>query len=192
MNVQSALSAAGSVFGIRTAEEPQFQLLVKNGANEIRQYGAFWVVTTVASGGFDAAREEGYRRLADYLAGANSSGLVMAMTSPVMQAGIAGHWKISFVLPTKMVTLRLPAPTSELVHLEGVPTALIATQKFSGRADHDDFERQASDLRQWLRWQSDYLPAADARAAFYDPPFTIGVLRRNEIHVPVHKMSTLH
>lgn len=192
MNVQSALSAAISVFGIRTADEPHFQIIVKNGANEIRQYGAYWVASTNASGAFEVAREEGYRRLSDYLGGANSSGREIPMMAPVFQSGAHGLWKISFVMPANLPPQRLPSPVSELVHLEGVPAGLVAALKFTGRTDHLDYARRSDDLRQWLRWQSGYLPSSEARMAFYDPPFTIPRLRRNEVQVPVHRTSTLH
>jgi len=82
------LLGACSVIGVRSGtEEPRFEVLERRGEVEIRRYAPrLAAATTVAAPSEDAARSEGFRRLAGYIFGGNHGRTKIAMTAPVAQA----------------------------------------------------------------------------------------------------------
>ena len=68
----------------------------------------------------EAARNEGFRRLARYIFGANHARQKIAMTAPVAQRREGdGGWVIRFFMPAKWTLDTLPGPDDERVELGG-------------------------------------------------------------------------
>ena len=192
----SLLLSACSVFGIRDGtEEPRHSLIERMGDVEIRQYAPRLAAETTVPGDASSARGEGFRRLAGYIFGGNQgrtriemtapvaqSGERIAMTAPVAQAKDSAGWVIRFFLPAGLTDA--PKPNDGRVRIVPVPAETMAVLRFSGLASDSAIATQRAALLEALagtRWRL----AGDPVSWFYDPPWTIPPLRRNEVAVPV-------
>ena len=81
-----------SVFGIRSWEQPTYEILIEEGNYELRAYNSYVVAETVVSGtDFDEVSSKGFRVLADYIFGENyvrnsllQESESISMTAPVL------------------------------------------------------------------------------------------------------------
>ena len=198
--LSSLLLGACTVVGVRSGtEEPRFDVIDRRGAVEIRRYSPRLAAeTVVASPSETAARSEGFRRLAGYIFGGNQSAAKIAMTAPVAQASerIAmtapvgasaagdGRWAIRFFMPGTFTRETLPVPNDPQVRIVDVPAETMAVLRYSGVPTADAAAEQRAALLTALAngpWQA----AGDAGDWFYDPPWTLPPLRRNEAVVAV-------
>ncbi|OBK14700.1 SOUL family heme-binding protein [Mycobacterium asiaticum] len=179
------IDAAGTVVGYRGGtEEPAYRAESLTRTVEIRRYGARRAAETTVAAGEQSAREVGFRRLARYIFGANRSGQKIAMTAPVAQQSARENWVIRFFMPADRTLDRLPEPDDGEIRLVAVPAQTIAVRRFTGSAGPREVARQTDKLVQTL--QEFGFEMTDTPAAwFYDPPWTLPPLRRNEIAVPV-------
>lgn len=107
------------------------------------------------------------------------------MTAPVAQeAGADGEWVIRFFMPAEKTMESLPQPNDPAVPLVTVGAETVAVRRFSGSRSHDAVASQTARLMTTLRAKRFELAGIPA-AWFYDPPWTVPMLRRNEIAVPV-------
>jgi hypothetical protein len=70
------------------------------------------------------------------------------------------------------------------VRIVDLPPETLAVQRFTGSWSEDALAARKQDLLRVLD-QSDWRAIADPVAMFYDPPWTIPFLRRNEVAVVV-------
>ncbi|MDF2825443.1 MAG: heme-binding protein [Mycobacterium sp.] len=188
-----------SIVGIRIGtEEPFFVEEARVGDVEIRRYGPRIAAQTAVSGSGQDARSEGFRRLAGYIFGGNHRKTAIAMTAPVAQhnnkiamtAPVAqtrttdGDSVIRFFMPSKWSMDTLPEPDDGLVTLVDVPGETVAALRFTGDRSTRAVAAKTEELLEALR-SSDFQPQGDPVAWFYDPPWTLPFLRRNEVVVPV-------
>lgn len=179
-------------------EEPAFRLVERKGAFELRDYDAYVVAETVVSGARGAAANEGFRRLANYIFGGNTprreiamtapvtqtrarpvAGQSIPMTAPVTQAGQAGRWTVGFVMPAGSRLSAMPAPNDARVVLREEPRRRMAVVRFSGLATQGALDRRTAELGREVRARG--LACGPTSFAFYDPPWTLPFLRRNEV-----------
>jgi hypothetical protein len=190
------LLSACSVVGVRSGtEEPGYEALGTEAGIEIRRYATRMVAETTVAADEAAARSEGFSRLARYIFGANrgSAKIAMtapvaqeptriAMTAPVTQQAVADGYRIRFFLPAALRDP--PAPNDPRVTITEVPGQTVAVLRFSGVPDPGAVAEARAQLLAALprtRWAA----SGDPVAWFYDPPWTIPALRRNEVAVPV-------
>jgi hypothetical protein len=147
-----------------------------------------------------AARSAGFRRVAAYIFGANQTRASIAMTAPVAQdkasASIAmtapvdqtrdasGKWRIRFFMPASYTEATLPVPTDPGVQIVTVPPQTIAVLRYAGVPSESAVQTAAARLLGALGgsgWHAIGAPMA----WFYDPPWTLPPLRRNEAAVAV-------
>lgn len=180
------VDAAGSVVGYRRGtEEPDHSVEKLTAGVEIRHYGARLAAQTVVTADEEAARNTGFRRLARYIFGANRSEAKIAMTAPVAQeAAGEDKWVIRFFMPSNKTLETLPEPVDAEVNLVSVPAQTIAVRRFSGSRSRRAVSEQTSKLLNTLR-ETGFEVIDRPEAWFYDPPWTVPMLRRNEIAVPV-------
>ncbi len=196
----SLLLGACSAFGIRGGtEEPRYTAVERLGNVEIRRYAPRLAAETTVPGDAYAARGEGFRRLAGYIFGGNqkrtridmtapvaqsgaSSGERIAMTAPVAEARGDGGWVIRFFLPAALTDP--PQPNDARVRIVPVPEETVAVLRFSGTATEDAVADRRKALLAALSGTA-WRPAGEPVAWFYDPPWTLPPLRRNEVAVPV-------
>lgn len=201
-----AFASAASILLLLTGnvamatEEPPFTLVVDDGAFQIRQYPPLTVAETQVKGTRREASGAGFRILADYIFGKNTrreriamtapvsqsppTGEKIAMTAPVSQTGVGEAWVIQFTMPTGYTLDTLPTPNDPRVVLRVTPATRVAVIRFTGWAGDSDFERKRVELERWMA-QRNIKAAGPAVLAQYNPPWTLGPLRRNEVMLPV-------
>ena len=188
---------ACSVVGIRTVEEPPFTVVDHVGPVEIRQYGPRIAAQTIVAADTESARGIGFRRIAGYIFGGNHARASIAMTAPVAQGNetiamtapvaqnaAGGSQIIQFFMPQHYTLDSLPVPNDPAVQLVTVPGQLMAVLRFSGSIAPSHVAAEQARLLATLTgsaWQT----AGPVVAWFYDPPWTLPPLRRNEAVVPV-------
>lgn len=203
-----------SIVGIRAGtEEPSFtsERLADN--VELRRYGPRIAAETTVAADEDAARNEGFRRLAGYIFGKNHGSDTIAMTAPVGQApvgqakagreragqsiamtapvaqsaeatGVGTGWVIRFFMPSKWSMQTLPEPDDDRVRLTEVPAETFAVLTFTGDRGPQAVRSRTAELRETLRAYG-IESTGEESAWFYDPPWTLPFRRRNEIAIPV-------
>lgn len=182
--------AAGMVVGYRHGiEEPAHTTEKLTKDVEIRHYGDRIAAQTTVSADEESARNVGFRRLAGYIFGGNNDREKVAMTAPVAQESRSkGEWVIQFFMPSEKTMDTLPVPNAGDVELVQVPPATVAVHKFNGipsKRAVASHTKQLMDTLGELGFETTDAPAA----WFYDPPWTVPALRRNEIAVPVKPRS---
>jgi len=109
----------------------------------------------------------------------------IAMTAPVAQERAeGGAWTIRFFMPAEFTEETLPRPKDERVRIVTVPGETYAVLRFRGSTAPEAVASQKARLRAALAdgpWQA----TGEPEAWFYDPPWTIPALRRNEVVVRV-------
>jgi hypothetical protein len=194
--MSNLLLGACTVFGVRSGtEQPPYKVAERFGAIEVRQYGARTAAEITIGDNEVEARSDGFRKLARYIFGGNVSRQSIAMTAPVAQqiamtAPVAqmpaddGAWTIRFFLPEALTVETAPAPLDPAIHVIAVRPAAMAVLRFSGipRPAVVAIERQR--LMNGLRSTS-WIEVGEPVTWFYDPPWTLPWLRRNEVAVEV-------
>lgn len=202
------MTSACSTVGVRSGtEEPAFTEVARVGDVEIRTYGERIAAQTVVTGSNEAARNRGFQRLAGYIFGGNTSRTSIAMTAPVVQAGegpsgqsqnIAmtapvaqgatgqDRWTIQFFMPSEYTLATLPVPRDPSVTLTVVPAETYAVLRFSGLGSARTVAEKQVELEAALNG-SPWVSAGDPVVWFYDPPWTLPPLRRNEVAVRVNR-----
>lgn len=192
-----------AVVGVRVGtEEPEHTRRGLTDTIEIRRYGERIAAETTVADDENRARNVGFRRLAGYIFGGNHADQTIAMTAPVSQrsarggeqiamtapvvqtAGTDGGWVIRFFMPAKWTLETLPTPNDDHVRLVTVPPATVAVLRFSGDRSPKAVATRSAELRKALQ-DNGIKPIGEAAAWFYDPPWTLPPLRRNEIAIPV-------
>jgi len=195
-----ALECLAGMFGIRLYEEPQYKLLDRVGERvEIRRYAPRVAAeVTLPNTGKDA-RGDAFQLLFDYISGANrgTSGSdkiamtvpvavrdreLISMTVPVAISGRNGSLRMRFFLPAIYDIRNAPRPIDERVELNPIPAQTVGTLRYSGSGR--DAHAQESKLIAALKgsaWQA----LGPAYTLYYDAPFTLPFLRRNEAAVGV-------
>ncbi len=199
-----------SVFGIRTTDEPDYEVTRSEGAFELRRYSSYVVAKTTVEKDYDGASSTAFRRLFRYISGANSGSRAIDMTAPVIREPRSGSgkegkkiamtapvlmresnleetsdgWEMAFVLPEEYTFETAPVPSSPDVRLENVPEKTVAVLRFSGSFNDERFAEKRAEMLELLKGKG-YRAISEPRLAGYDPPWTIPPLRRNEILVDV-------
>lgn len=194
---------AGSYYAVRSIEEPAYTVLEKKNEYEVREYAPYIMAVTTVSGEYDAAINSGFRIIADYIFGNNTSKETIAMTAPVLESpdkntsekiamtvpvlesssGSATR-TVAFVLPSKYTLETLPRPNNSAVRFETVPARKVAALSFSWYASAKRLETKKVLLQNYLK-RDGYMVVGAALTARYNPPFTMPLLLRNEILIPI-------
>ncbi|GAN78171.1 SOUL family heme-binding protein [Acidisphaera rubrifaciens] len=198
---------ACSVFGIRAGTpQPAYRVIAQVGDAEIRAYGPRLAAQTEAEGDTDAARSAAFRRLAAYIFGANHGQSSIAMTAPVatsaagasiaMTAPVAtsaaptgapsgAHGlTMTFYMPPGFTAATLPVPNDPRVRIVTVPAQTVAVWRYSGSTSDTHVAAAHAALLSALAGSA-WRPVGDVYDWFYDPPWTLPPLRRNEAVVEV-------
>lgn len=187
---------AGSIMS--NVEQPDYTLVRSKGNIEIRDYPPMILAEVEVSGERKQAISAGFKILADYIFGNNTSSKKMemttpvtsehsekmAMTAPVLQEQHMDKWKVRFVMPKKYSFETLPKPNSKDVILIPLPARRFAVIRFSGLADDENIKLHTDELEAYIVAEK-LNPIGRTALAFYNPPWTLPFLRRNEIMIEV-------
>ena len=199
--------AGCSVFGVRSGyEQPPYDVIDHAaGGVEIRRYGPRLAAeTTVEAADADSGQNAAFRILAAYIFGANRSKSEIAMTAPVevqarsekitmtapVETAVAGdgRYVMRFFLPSSLSLATAPQPTDPRVRLVALAEETIAVRRFTGSGSAEQVATERQKLLHALE-ASPWRPAGIPVALFYDPPWTIPFLRRNEVAVTLLRVS---
>ncbi len=150
---------------------------------EVREYGELIVAEAVMSGKRQEAIGGGFREIADYIFGNNADNQDITMTAPVTQQSTSEEsWKIHFVMPSQYTMQTLPKPVNANVSIKTIAPKRYAVITFSGSSDNENIQEHEKILTDFMKAEN--LPALSAPAyAFFNPPWTLPFLKRNEVMI---------
>lgn len=163
--------------------EPLFQTTLEEKPYSIRLYESFFVAQVGVFGERQAAINEGFRQLADYIFGANAGRTKIPMTTPVRQHFLNRYeslWQVEFVVPPDWTLETLPRPQNSNIRFQSYEATEFAVIRFNGSPKEVDFLTQEENLLNWLQQQNRF-HIGEPVYAFYNPPWTLPFMRRNEI-----------
>jgi len=114
----------------------------------------------------------------------------IAMTSPVVQQPAGGEsWSIQFIMPSKYTMATLPQPNDPRVRLVEIPARTFAVVRFSGLGKADAVAQHEKALDAALAGSS-WRAVGEPVTWYYDPPWTVPFMRRNEVARPVEPVTS--
>ena len=169
---------------------PKYKTLQQHGAIEIRAYPKLLVANTYDQLPQKSALYRGFKRLANYIFGNNLSSLSgktahsIPMTAPVRiqktERAPGSYWQTQFIMPDDESLADIPQPAKNTIQLQEIPPSCMACIRFTGLWRANNFRRHADALRTWLATQNQkHNPKAIY--CYYNPPWSIPWLRRNEV-----------
>ncbi|CCD96789.1 putative heme-binding protein, SOUL family [Bradyrhizobium sp. ORS 375] len=182
-----AAIAAGPIMS--RVEHPRYDVVKRDGEFEIRAYAPMIIAQADVQGARKAAIEEGFRIIGGYIFGANQAKAKIAMTAPVQQQaavatpadGVAGdRWSVSFVMPSSWSLDTLPPPADSRIKLTPMPAQRMVAITFSGSYSDGILAEKTRELRDYAQ-RNGLAVTGTPLLAFYNPPWTLPMLRRNEV-----------
>lgn len=176
-------------------ETPHYTVIEQEGAIEIRDYPSLIVAEAKVTGERQEAIRTGFKLIAAYIFGENIPAEKIAMTTPVLQEKIAmtapvlqegqdNSWTVRFVMPAKYTLDSLPKPKDPRVQLKQEGSRRFATIRFSGTPDGSILEEQTALLNNFIK-RGNFATLSGPLYAFYNPPWTLPALRRNEVWIEI-------
>ncbi len=180
--------------------EPKYKVISSEENIEIREYASILVAQVSVTGERKSAISTGFRILADYIFGNNEGRNKISMTSPVeqqegekisMTAPVIQqesldnlHWNVRFVMPSEYTLETLPHPKNNQIDIMSIPSKRYAVIRFSGLAREGILQRNLDLLQQYIGSKKLH-EVGKPVYAFYNPPWTLPFLRRNEIMIEI-------
>lgn len=192
--------AIGSYLAIRNIKEPRFTLVESKTGYNIREYGSYIIAETDVTGNYSDASSKGFRIIADYIFGNNTSRSSITMTAPVLESKSSEKISmtvpvidtekdentrtISFVLPSEYTLETLPMPNNPQVKITQVPPRKVAVLSFTWYPTAERVEEKKNELLSLLA-KDGLEVAGEIQVARYNPPFSMPLMLRNEIIIAV-------
>jgi hypothetical protein len=180
-------------------EEPNYEVVETYKEFELRRYEPYLLAEVDVSGGINSAGNRAFRILAGYIFGDNAAATKMAMTAPVesssmrrgekmaMTAPVTSTKKdgdemttVAFVMEQKYSIDTLPTPNDERIRIREVPERTVAVRRYSGRWTDAKYQRNLGLLVEALS-NSSLEVVGEAILARYNSPFSLPMMRRNEV-----------
>lgn len=179
-------------------EKPTYDVISSNKNIQTRRYDPMIIAEVEVTGAREDAIGDGFRILADYIFGNNTvsqeiamtapveqqSSQEIAMTAPVQQQATDGAWTVSFVMPSEYTMETLPKPNNEAVKLVQVPEKTYVVIQFVGRNTSENVTKHEEQLMAYVA-ENNIKTVGAPKYAFYNPPWTLPFLRRNEVMLAV-------
>ena len=160
-------------------ESAPCQVVCSSGEFELRDYPALTVVETPMTRTGNNA-DGSFMRLFRFITGGNEAKQKIAMTTPVFMSGSDTNATMAFVMPAKLVRGEVPKPTDGSVSVQELPSGRFAVLRFQGGRKAKNEAAALQQLKDWMKAEglSELSPPV---FAYFDPPWTPGFLRRNEV-----------
>ena len=177
-------------------EKPDYKVIQSEQNIEIRQYEPMIIAEVEVDGKREDAIRDGFRLLADYIFGNNTVQQVIsmtapvqqkenqkiAMTAPVQQQSMGKSWRMSFVMPSKYKLDSLPVPNNNRVRLKEILTKKFVVIEFSGTNSNENVTEHENQLMNYIEVNQIKINGSP-KYAFYNAPWTLPFLRRNEVMI---------
>ncbi len=108
------------------------------------------------------------------------------MTTPVIQKESKEDNTMSFVIPEKFGQ-DIPEPNNPNIKIKKFHEGLYGVIRYSGFSNRTKESNMNKKLEEWIE-KNGYKKESDSMLAFYNPPFTLPMFRRNEIWIRVIKI----
>lgn len=186
---------SGVAMGI---EEPKFSVDSKNENYEVRSYESVLIAEVTVDGDFESAGNRGFKILADYIFGNNTTQAKIAMSAPVVQAksekiamtapvNLSKNEKgylIQFTMPESFNLQTLPKPNNEVIQIREIPKRKVAVFSYSGSWSESRYKAKLSEFLKHL--EADKVKTVgEPIFARFNSPFQLWFLRRNEIWLEI-------
>ena len=188
---------------IMATDEPDFNLILKEDKFEIREYASKIIAQVEVFGDFDDASSKGFKILADYIFGNNTSAdgnsriemtapvemeplpQKINMTKPVLTEGNDNTWIVSFIMPNEFTLETLPKPNNKNIKISSIPKEKFAVIVFSGLVRESSYHEKEKLLNQFIEKEK-LKTSGEIKIARYNPPWTLPFFRRNELMIKVN------
>ncbi|HHF7346089.1 TPA: heme-binding protein [Legionella feeleii] len=182
------LTMAAILWGplVSNVEQTKYKVVESFGGIEIRDYSGMIVAEVQVPGDRKDAANKGFRLLAGYIFGENELKNKIAMTAPVIQESVGNEWKVRFIMPSYYSMERLPAPNNTAVKLTTMQGGRFVVIRFSGLANERNLKEHQQKLVDFVRTKK-LKPISEPIYAFFNPPWTLPLLRRNEIMIEIKR-----
>lgn len=199
-------------------ESPPYEIVSSEENIEIRNYKSMIIAEVEVEGNRYVAMKKGFPILADYIFGNNSikkelatknsakqqvskkiemmapvvqqqTNKPIAMTAPVWQQSNNGLWKIHFVMPSQYSMDNLPKPNNSQVKIKLLPAKKYIVIRFSGMNSDASIANQEKQLLHYVAANQISIKNSP-KYAFYNPPWTLPFMRRNEIMFEIQQLRS--
>ena len=173
-------------------EEPSYSIVKSNENYEIRKYKDRLAVEVEFK-----SEDSGFQYLFNYISGENTTSEKVSMTvpvtqsakidmtAPVTQSNKDGKMLMQFFLPSKFTIDTAPTPTNKRVKLVIIEGGYYAIKRYSGRTSDTNYKKHLEKLKENLT--SDNIETLDdGIKAIFDGPFTLPIMRRNEVMMKIN------
>ncbi len=188
---------------VMAIEEPNYKIIEKNDAFEIREYESYIIAQMQVIGNFDEVGEQAFPILFKYISGENRKGEKIEMTAPVIQENTKQKGEkiemtapviqemdtknsqkkfFSFVMPIKYTLATIPRPLDARISIKEIPAKKIAVRIFSGFWNEENYTENQDILLEEL-YKANIKTIGTVKLARYNSPFSIWFMRRNEIMI---------
>jgi hypothetical protein len=166
-----------------------YEITGKAGEIEFRKYPSV-VLATVDSDGNDS----GFNLLFAFITGSNNTRHKISMTSPVITSRqiamtapvVSDATSMSFVMPPGQSREDIPDPMDRRVRITTMPDREVAVIRFKGYARQEEVEAMENRLLEGLK-KASVETVGNPFLMRYNPPWTPGFLRRNEVAVEIRR-----
>ena len=162
-------------------EQLTYQTIDVNEIYEIRKYSDRLVIETETSN-----QNSSFRKLFNYISGSNEKNQEIKMTAPVTQIEKNGNMTMQFYLPSEFDESNVPNPSNSEVKILNMKGGYFAAITYSGRASDKNFLKHKEILKNQLKEDNITILSPPIRAT-YNSPFTLQMLRRNEVMFEIEK-----
>ena len=163
------------------AEQLKYETIDVNEVYEIRKYSDRLVIETRTSN-----QNSSFRKLFNYISGSNEKNQEIKMTAPVTQIEKNGNMTMQFYLPSEFDENNVPSPSNSEVKILNMKGGYFAAITYSGRASDKNFVKHKEILENQLKEDNLTILSPPIRAT-YNSPFTLPMLRRNEVMFEIEK-----
>lgn len=200
--VVGAVIIGAAVWGpiVSNVEQAKYEVIKSHGNIELRDYAPMIIAEVEVSGERKESINKGFRMVADYIFGNNKANAKVEMTAPVVQEqsekismtapvsqqAEGDNWKVHFVMPSGYTMETLPKPNNPLVKLREVEGARFAAIRFSGIAGEENLKKNTEELQKFIT-DNGLKGQSVPTYAFFNPPWTLPFLRRNEVMIELIK-----
>lgn len=166
-------------------EKPKYHVISSQENIEIRKYNPMIIALVEVQGERKEAIRGGFKILADYIFGNNKSKEDIPMTAPVRQQKFQENWQISFIMPSEYNMETLPQPNNKNISLKELPSKKYIVINFSGMISDQNIALNEEKLKKYI-FENEIQSLSTPIYAFYNPPWTLSFMRRNEIMMEIN------